>query len=284
MAFQPRSLFGLRPPYTTPGIGDEVRDLPAPGIGAPMAAAEPFIFGKGGARLTPEQAAAAREGAARQMAEAGDFSPVGHWTQGLARALGGLTGGLEMRRARKAEEANAAESHAVLQALLEGASGADPAANKSAILAALVNPYVDDRTRGLAEMQFKAMQPKQYEPPEIVQLARVANDTTRPQWERDAAAAAVKAKNDPFTVLQLRSGTLAGPVSLVQQAIQQGGGGQTSGAASTAPPPADAVADLRGDPSPTARMEFDEMFGQGAAARALGQGGPAATPGSFPGD
>lgn len=59
---------------------------------------------------------------------------------------------------------------------------------------------------------------------------------------------------------------------------QIGGPGQMQGAP-VAPPP-EAIAELRQSPGTAAH--FDEIFGQGAAARILGQGGPAATPGHFP--
>ena len=45
-------------------------------------------------------------------------------------------------------------------------------------------------------------------------------------------------------------------------------------------PPADAIADLRSDP--TGAAEFDEVFGQGAAARYLGQGGAGSGQPNFP--
>lgn len=57
-----------------------------------------------------------------------------------------------------------------------------------------------------------------------------------------------------------------------------GGPGQMQGAPVTPPP--EAIAELRQSPGTAAH--FDEIFGQGAAARILGQGGPAATPGHFP--
>lgn len=63
----------------------------------------PFIWGAGGEQLTPEQVAQKRQ-QAQAMREAGmDYSPVGHWTQGLARMAQGLVGGLEQRRANIAD-------------------------------------------------------------------------------------------------------------------------------------------------------------------------------------
>lgn len=45
----------------------------------------------------------------------------------------------------------------------------------------------------------------------------------------------------------------------------------TAAPRSAAAPPSAAIADLRRDPSPAAQREFDQIFGAGAAARALGQ-------------
>lgn len=58
---------------------------------------------------------------------------------------------------------------------------------------------------------------------------------------------------------------------------QIGGPGQTHGG----PPPEPAIAELRANPASAA--QFDEIFGQGASARILGQGGPTQpAPGRFP--
>src|SRR3546814_14365768 len=81
-----------------------------------MQTAQPFTWGQGGQRLTPEDIALQRRLAAQQMQQGADFSPIGHWSQGLARVAQGLFGGMRERRAAKASEANAAESNAVLQA------------------------------------------------------------------------------------------------------------------------------------------------------------------------
>src|SRR3546814_3091554 len=68
--------------------------------------------------------------AAQQMQQGADFSPIGHWSQGLARVAQGLFGGMRERRADKASEANAAESNAVLQALMGQQSGATGTADR----------------------------------------------------------------------------------------------------------------------------------------------------------
>lgn len=72
----------------------------------------PFLWGAGGAAVTPEQVARQREMAALLMREGANYSPVGHWTQGLARMAQGIVGGLESRWAdeREAEGRSAFQS------------------------------------------------------------------------------------------------------------------------------------------------------------------------------
>src|SRR3546814_20801155 len=53
-----------------------------------MQTAQPFTWGQGGQRLTPEDIALQRRLAAQQMQQGADFSPIGHWSQGLAREIG----------------------------------------------------------------------------------------------------------------------------------------------------------------------------------------------------
>src|SRR3546814_10123558 len=88
-----------------------------------MQTAQPFTWGQGGQRLTPEDIALQRRLAAQQMQQGADFSPIGHWSQGLARVAQGLFGGVRERRADQALEAKAAESNAVLKALMGLQSG-----------------------------------------------------------------------------------------------------------------------------------------------------------------
>lgn len=188
---------------------------------------EPFFFGRGGRRMTPEDITRQREFAQMQMLGGADASPVGHWTQGLARALGGLSGGLAMRRVNNAEDANRAEADKVLQALIAGEGG------NETILAAAANPYVDNGTREIASLLFKQNNPKATEPPEIIQLATIAEDPAQPAHIREAAAAAVRAKNDPFITFSGPTFGYAGPQSEFATAL--GGGGQASGAGAGAP-------------------------------------------------
>ncbi|MFG1340367.1 hypothetical protein [Xanthobacter autotrophicus] len=99
-------------------------------------ALEPFVWGSGGAQLTPEEIARRREIAQALAAKGMDFSPVGHWTQGLARVAQGLVGGLEERRADEASKQNADYSNKLIASLMSGgevpATPAAPAATAPA--------------------------------------------------------------------------------------------------------------------------------------------------------
>lgn len=140
-------LFGNRS-QGAPGL------LSAPAV-APMqnlapAPASPFVWGDGGAQMTPEEIARRRALAAKMGQP--DFSPVGHWTQGLGRVVTGLMAGLENRKLNKASAANTDHSKAIMQALLGGKS--------DAVTAALVDPTLSDEVRGFAKMQWERANPK----------------------------------------------------------------------------------------------------------------------------
>lgn len=135
-------------------------------VGQMQTTSAPFVWGKGGRRMTPEEIA--RE---QQIAEAlmqPDFSPVQHWTQGLGRVVTGALGGIRDQRATKAAEANTAESNSVLSALLNPqpagqqfmspgsevpVPGGTPAGDP--IAAALASQYVNPAVKKLAMEQFE---------------------------------------------------------------------------------------------------------------------------------
>ncbi|WP_133767886.1 hypothetical protein [Enterovirga rhinocerotis] len=70
----------------------------------------PFTWGSGGERLTPEAIRRRREIANALIKGGSDYSPIGHWTQGIARVAQALVGGYEARELNRAEGANAARS------------------------------------------------------------------------------------------------------------------------------------------------------------------------------
>lgn len=68
-----------------------------------MAINDFFVWGKGGAKLTPDQIERERQIADALIKQGVDFSPVGHWTQGAARMANALVGNLRQGRADRAQ-------------------------------------------------------------------------------------------------------------------------------------------------------------------------------------
>lgn len=91
-------------------------------------AAEPFLWGQGGTKLTPDQIEAQRKIAAALMKQGMDFSPVGHWSQGLARVAQGVMGAVDDRIATSAEKDNSAYNDSIIKALLGGSGSPSPSA------------------------------------------------------------------------------------------------------------------------------------------------------------
>lgn len=78
-------------------------------------AQSPFIWGRNGRKLTPDQVARERDLVSAAQGRMGDTSPVGHWTQGATRVVDALGGVLRERRTDKAEEAGMAGADAFVQ-------------------------------------------------------------------------------------------------------------------------------------------------------------------------
>lgn len=148
-------LLGL--PYGTTFATD------VPGV-QPAPAPSPFVWGEGGARLTPDQIVLQQKLAASKMQ--GDYTPVANVWQGLGRVTDNITGALQWRDAKKASAANAANDQSVAQLLMRGQTGGSGAAagNFSAVAAALANPYLSDSTHHLAGKVFDAQNRKPAEP------------------------------------------------------------------------------------------------------------------------
>lgn len=117
---------------------------------APVNPEQPFQWGSGGRRLTPEQIEQQRRVAA-SLAQP-DYSPIASPWQGLARVAGNVTGALQGRAADRAADTNAAESSAVLQALM---AGGEP--DKGVLAGAALNPYLDETARRFAGSQLSAL-------------------------------------------------------------------------------------------------------------------------------
>lgn len=84
-----------------------------------MAINDFFVWGKGGAKLTPDQIAKQQELAQSLYKQGADFSPAGHWSVALGRGLSGLAGGFLDRSADRAQR--------------EGIAGATDAFNNAGI-------------------------------------------------------------------------------------------------------------------------------------------------------
>lgn len=200
---------------------------------------EPFVYGKGGRRMTPEQIAREREIANAMMGV--DYSPVYSPWQGLARVSENIRGALSKRKADKAERANMDYSDQILQSLMNpggvpSASGAPgvaspaPGANLGQLSAILADPYVSPQVQALAKRQLdmadfetkQRLQSQYGEQPEIVRLAQVVGDPNRTPAEKAAAQGRIKALNDPEIVIPgLPGGTYVGPRSGVGMAYGQ---------------------------------------------------------------
>lgn len=80
----------------------------------------PFVWGRGGRKLTPDQIERERESAALLAKGAMDYSPVAHWSQGLNRVAQGLLAGLDYRRADNADAEIASVNKGLIESLLGG--------------------------------------------------------------------------------------------------------------------------------------------------------------------
>ena len=202
-----------------PGAGtiEEILAMPAlPGMQAP---ATPFVWGQGGAQLTPEQLAGQRD-IASALAQA-DYSPVQNWAQGLGRVLDNFTGSQDLKRL-DGEEAQMNEQRAAQIAQLLGPQNADLAGAFSS----------GDKTLGsLAGGIMESRTPKQAAPTE---WERTLEDSGvvrgSPEWQK-AMATKVANTLDPWTNLVSGGESFMGRQSQVQQAMG-GGGPVSSGAAS----------------------------------------------------
>lgn len=225
------------------------------GQGMQQRGPEPFVFGEGGRRMSPEDIAILRELSQGQMAAGADFSPVGSIWEGLGRVGQGIMGGLGERDARRAAEANAAESNDVLQALLSGETAADGGIDP--VMAALANPNISDQVRGLAELEYKRRNPAAPKPTEFERMLANAGITPGTAEYIQANRNAAMAKSDPLITATLPGERFySGPQSQLAQFLQ-GGGDLASGVGAPAPT------------APVGRLTPIE-------------GGPASAPGNFP--
>lgn len=105
-----------------------------------QALAQPFIWGRGGAKLTPEQIAREREIADAMLAQ-GDpaFGGQAGWLGVIGRGLEGAVAGYNQNKADTAEQGNATASQSRIAALLSGIGGT-PATPDSGLPAMQAQP------------------------------------------------------------------------------------------------------------------------------------------------
>lgn len=85
-----------------------------------LSMSSPFTWGAGGAQMTPEMVAKRRQVEDALIARGVDTSPVGHWSQGLARVTDALAGSVRRGRLDKAEAAGEKQGEEAYQKALEG--------------------------------------------------------------------------------------------------------------------------------------------------------------------
>ncbi|WP_426265153.1 hypothetical protein [Sphingomonas sp. PWP1-2] len=111
---------GLQGDFTGYMGQDQLAGMP-PAPAQPAAAPTPFVWGQGGAKLTPAQLLLRQQQAA-QLSQP-DYSPVSSVWQGLGRIVDNVRGAIDTRANKKEAVAQQAQQSAVAQALLDGTGG-----------------------------------------------------------------------------------------------------------------------------------------------------------------
>jgi hypothetical protein len=118
-----------------------------------------FTWGAGGARLTPEQLELRQKAALAQTQP--DYSPVQHWTQGLARVANNITGALELRDLDKQAAAAEKDKVSSVAALLAKGDNRSPS-EPSPVVQALLSS--DPTVQKLAMWRLEQDNPKPVQP------------------------------------------------------------------------------------------------------------------------
>lgn len=184
---------------------------------------EPFVWGQGGSKLTPEQIAA-QQAIAQQMMQS-DYSPVGSVWEGLGRVTDNVTGALKGRKLEKQAEASNADRMAQI-ALLLGENNAD--------LAPAISGG-DSVVSALAGDILKQRMPKAQNPTDFQQMLHAGGIMPgTPEYAAQNLARA-QSLSDPLVTVSLPDGGIFnGPASQLA-AVLKGGGQAAAPALPTAP-------------------------------------------------
>jgi hypothetical protein len=208
-------------------LGAMPQGMMQPYTGQQQTMSDPFVWGAGGARMRPEDIARQREMAAQMQMAGADTSPVGHWTQGLARVAQALGGHVREKQANKAAEGLSARDAAIAEALLGG--GSDVA------MRAMLDPYASQGTRGAAKMIWEQANQKPPAPTEFERMLTASGvQPGTPEWAQ-AMGKAVTSRIDPEIVVPLPQGVYVGPRSGLAD-VMKGGGPASSGSVGGSPP------------------------------------------------
>lgn len=245
----PQSPFDVRPgAYNTPGIGD----------GLPQN--QPFVWGAGGARLTPEQLLAEQEMARDRMKS--DYSPVSSVWQGLGRVADNWLGALDARRFDKEQVAATERSNSVLQGLMNSP-------DQGSLISAASDPYLNSGARDVATLLLKNSLPKRKEYDDFQNRLIEGGILPGTQEWIDANRGAAMNTSDPIINATVGGRDFFGPRSLLQSEIGKGGDPQSGGGGGQQPPPSSAFqpdmilnnAKLQGFISPEDYASLQEQLG-----------------------
>lgn len=207
-----QSLFGLNP--LAAQLGQQQPAQPAMGNPAPQPA-QAFVYGAGGARMTPQQLAA-KQAIATQLSRS-DYSPVSSVWQGLGRVVDNVRGALDQKKIDKEQAAQNVDRQSILAALTGGAPGSQPGAVQAALGSS------DPVLQSLGTKAWEMANPKP-----------INNDTANDfnfysqQLGPEAGQKFLQNQLDPIVTIPLPGGqgTYVGPRSGMSSAL--GGGGPVS--------------------------------------------------------